>query len=128
MELDDLQIEEEEQQQQKEKTAFAEVEEEDINKWNQVVNSDGTVTRQKIQYGCIYRSVNQTMSLFIEPQDILKQMKPSEFNDYELFPNNEQMMESLPTSSPFSSYFDEKQQQQQTDSSLHLVIKNHFYL
>ncbi len=96
----------------------------DLNKYNQVVEKDGSVSRKKLQYGCIYRSVNQTMSLFIEPNDILKQMDPEEYDEYILFPN-----EDLESS---FSYFDENMivngLNTELVESLHLVIKNRFYL
>ena len=46
------------------------------------------MTRKKLDYG-IYRSINQTLSLFIEPNDILKQMDASEYDEYNLFPSDD---------------------------------------
>jgi len=54
--------------------------------FNQVIEKDGSVVRKTLDSG-IYRSVNQTLSLFIEPQDILKRMEASEFDEYLLFPH-----------------------------------------
>lgn len=50
----------------------------------QVIDEDGTVLRKQLNSG-IYKSVNQTMSLFIEPHDVLKRV--DEFDEYSLFPN-----------------------------------------
>jgi hypothetical protein len=61
-------------------------------KFNQVLESDGTVLRKKLNSG-IYKSVNETASLFIEPHDVLKRMEMNEFDEYSLFPhghNNEE--------------------------------------
>lgn len=55
-------------------------------RYNQVIEKDGTMVRKKLEYG-IYRSINQTLSLFIEPNDILKHMDTSEYEEYNLFPN-----------------------------------------
>ena len=51
-----------------------------------MIEKDGSVVRKTLDSG-IYRSVNQTLSLFIEPQDILKRMEASEFDEYLLFPH-----------------------------------------
>jgi hypothetical protein len=59
----------------------------ELNRYNQVIEKDGTMVRKKLEYG-IYRSINQTLSLFIEPNDILKQMDASEYEEYNLFPND----------------------------------------
>jgi len=53
---------------------------------NQVIEKDGSILRKKLEFG-IYRSINQTLSLFIEPQDILKKIDCDEYNEYLLFPN-----------------------------------------
>ena len=58
----------------------------ELSRYNQVMEKDGTVVRKKLEYG-IYKSVNQTLSLFIEPNDVLKQLEPSEYDEYVLFPN-----------------------------------------
>jgi hypothetical protein len=50
------------------------------------MEKDGSIVRKKLDYG-IYKSVNQTLSLFIEPHDVLKQLEPSEYDEYVLFPN-----------------------------------------
>jgi len=102
----------------------------DLNRYSQVMEKDGTMAKKKLKYGCIYRSINQTMSLFIEPNDILKQMDSDEYDEYVLFPNDE-----IESSSP---YFDDNLNTPCIDSnittssecleSFHLVIKNHFYL
>lgn len=77
---------------------------EETNRFNQVVDKDGSIMRKKLESG-IYKSINQTLSLFIEPHDILKQMEQDEFDEYSLFPNDiEQTIDSI------------------------LVIKNHLYL
>jgi len=78
--------------------------EEESNRYNQVIDKDGTVIRKKLENGT-YKSINQTLSLFIEPHDILKQIDQDEYDEYSLFP---------------SEY------EQTVDS--YLVIKNHFYL
>lgn len=74
-------------------------------RYNQVVEKDGSIIRKKLDSG-IYKSINQTLSLFIEPHDILKQIDTEEFDEYSLFPNEsiEQTLDSI------------------------LVIKNHLYL
>jgi hypothetical protein len=56
------------------------------NNYNQVIEKDGTMSRRKLDCG-IYCSINQTLSLFIEPNDILKQMDSTEYEEYSLFPN-----------------------------------------
>ena len=58
---------------------------EPLTKYNQVLEEDGTVARKKLNSG-IYKSVNETLSLFIEPHDILKKMQMDEFDEYSLFP------------------------------------------
>jgi hypothetical protein len=56
---------------------------------NQVQNTtSSSKSAAKLDLG-IYRSINQTLSLFIQPQDVLKQMDASEFDEYNLFPNEE---------------------------------------
>jgi len=95
------------------------------NKYIQVMEKDGSMARKKLNYGCIYRSINQTMSLFIEPHDVLKQMDSDEYDEYILFPN-----EDIETS--YSNYIDENLLVNGSNTelveSLQLVIKNHFYL
>lgn len=54
--------------------------------YTQVVDNDGSVARKKLTSG-IYKSMNQTLSLFIEPNDVLKPMSADEYNEYVLFPN-----------------------------------------
>lgn len=54
--------------------------------YNQVVEDDGSVARKKLSAG-IYKCMNQTLSLFIEPNDVLKPMSSEEYNEYVLFPN-----------------------------------------
>lgn len=54
--------------------------------FNQVMDKDGTILRKKLDFG-IYRSINQTLSLFIEPQDVLKKVEADEYEEYSLFPN-----------------------------------------
>lgn len=54
--------------------------------YNQVIEEDGSVARKKLSAG-IYKSMNQTLSLFIEPNDVLKPMDADEFNEYVLFPS-----------------------------------------
>lgn len=54
--------------------------------FNQVMEKDGSIMRKKLDYG-IYRSVNKTLSLFIEPHDVLKKVDADEFEEYSLFPN-----------------------------------------
>lgn len=98
----------------------------DLNRYNQVVEKDGSVARKKLKYGCIYRSINQTMSLFIESSDILKQMDEDEYDEYVLFPN-----EDLDSINSYS-FIDENLMLNVSNTelveSLQLVIKNHFYL
>jgi len=60
----------------------------ELNRFNQVIDKEGNMTRKKLDYG-IYRSINQTLSLFIEPNDILKQMDASEYDEYNLFPSDD---------------------------------------
>lgn len=55
--------------------------------FNQVMDKDGSVTRKKLENGIIYKSVNSTFSLYIEPHDILKQVDTDEFDEYSLFPS-----------------------------------------
>lgn len=62
----------------------------DIIRYNNVVEKDGTIIRKKLNMG-IYKSMNQTLSLFIEPHDVLKQMDLDEFNEYTLFPTSNQL-------------------------------------
>lgn len=63
-------------------------------KYNQIIEKDGTLVRKKLEYG-IYRSINHTFSLFIEPQDILKKLDSDEYDEYVLFPNGiDNMLES----------------------------------
>ena len=54
--------------------------------FNQIMEKDGTILRKKLDFG-IYRSINQTLSLFIEPQDVLKKVEADEYEEYSLFPN-----------------------------------------
>lgn len=61
--------------------------------FNQVMEKDGSILRKKLDYG-IYRSVNQTLSLFIEPQDVLKKVDDDEYEEYSLFPNGMESVES----------------------------------
>jgi RNA recognition motif-containing protein len=60
---------------------------------NQVMDKEGQVLRKKLDYG-IYRSVNQTMSLFIEPQDVLKKVDVNDYEEYSLFPHGMESVES----------------------------------
>jgi len=62
-------------------------------KYNQIIEKDGSLARKKLEYG-IYRSINQTFSLFIEPQDILKKLDSDEYDEYVLFPNGIDMIDS----------------------------------
>jgi len=62
-------------------------------KFNQIIEKDGSLARKKLEYG-IYRSINHTFSLFIEPQDILKKLDSDEYEEYVLFPNGIDMIES----------------------------------
>ena len=64
-----------------------------IDKYIQILENDGTVARKKLDYG-IYCSVNETRTLFIEPNDILKQMKNDEYEEYNLFPSRPDTTES----------------------------------
>lgn len=75
---------------------FDEATNEQTGRYNQVIEKDGSMVRKKLEYG-IYRSINQTLSLFIEPQDILKQMDTNEYEEYNLFPtcNNDQSLGSF---------------------------------
>lgn len=61
--------------------------------FNQVMEKDGSILKKKLDYG-IYRSINQTLSLFIEPQDVLKKVESDEYEEYVLFPNGLDTMES----------------------------------
>lgn len=67
--------------------------EQDAKMFNQVMDKDGSILRKKLDYG-IYRSINQTFSLFIEPQDVLKKIGADEYIEYSLFPNGLDSMES----------------------------------
>lgn len=67
--------------------------EQDAKMFNQVLEKDGSILRKKLDYG-IYRSINQTFSLFIEPQDVLKKIDTEEYIEYSLFPNGIDSMES----------------------------------
>lgn len=62
-------------------------------KFNQTIEKDGSLVRKKLDYG-IYRSINHTFSLFIEPQDILKKLDSDEYDEYVLFPNGIDTIES----------------------------------
>lgn len=66
----------------------------ELNRYNQVIDKEGNMARKKLDYG-IYRSINQTLSLFIEPNDILKQMDASEYDEYNLFPNEDMTSAAL---------------------------------
>jgi hypothetical protein len=66
----------------------------ELNRFNQVIDKEGNMARKKLEYG-IYRSINQTLSLFIEPSDILKQMDASEYDEYNLFPNEDMTSAAL---------------------------------
>jgi len=66
----------------------------EINRYNQVIEKDGTLMRKKLEHG-IYCSVNRTFSLFIEPHDVLKYLEPDEFREYSLFPSEIQTAEML---------------------------------
>ena len=66
----------------------------ELNRFNQVIDKEGNMARKKLEYG-IYRSINQTLSLFIEPNDILKQMDASEYDEYNLFPNEDMASAAL---------------------------------
>ncbi len=61
--------------------------------FNQVMEKDGSILRKKLDYG-IYRSVNHTLSLFIEPEDVLKKVDIDEYEEYSLFPNGMESVES----------------------------------
>jgi RNA recognition motif-containing protein len=61
--------------------------------FNQVMDKDGTILRKKLDFG-IYRSINKTLSLFIEPQDVLKKIDTEEYEEYSLFPNGFESVES----------------------------------
>lgn len=62
-------------------------------KFIQTIEKDGSLVRKKLDYG-IYRSINHTFSLFIEPQDILKKLDSDEYDEYVLFPNGIDTIES----------------------------------
>lgn len=62
-------------------------------KYNQLIEKDGTLVRKKLDFG-VYRSINHTFSLFIEPQDILKKLDSDEYEEYVLFPNGIDMIDS----------------------------------
>lgn len=55
--------------------------------FNQVMEKDGSIIRKKLDNG-IYKSVNATYSLYIEPHDVLKQVDMDEFDQYSLFPTD----------------------------------------
>ena len=67
--------------------------EQDAKMFNQVMEKDGSILRKKLDYG-IYRCINQTFSLFIEPQDVLKKIDTEEYIEYSLFPNGLDSIES----------------------------------
>ena len=60
---------------------------------NQFIEKYGTLVRKKLDFG-VYRSINHTFSLFIEPQDILKKLDSDEYEEYVLFPNGIDMIDS----------------------------------
>ena len=62
--------------------------------FNQVMDKDGSVSRKKLEYG-IYKSVNSTLSLFIEPNDVLKQVDADEIYEYSLFPTDTTVDQTL---------------------------------
>ena len=78
-------------------------------KYNQVMEENGTVLRKKLNSG-IYKSVNQTLSLFIEPHDILKRMDMSEFNEYSLFPTTSTNVQC-----------------ESVETDVDVLLKKHFY-
>lgn len=55
--------------------------------YNQVMEKDGSIIRKRLENG-IYKSVNATHSLYIEPNDVLKQVEIDEFDEYSLFPSD----------------------------------------
>lgn len=61
--------------------------------FNQVMEKDGTILRKKLDYG-IYRSINKTLSLFIEPHDVLKKVDTDDYEEYSLFPNGIEHVDS----------------------------------
>ena len=64
-----------------------ECDEQQANYFNQVMEKDGSISRKKLENG-IYKSVNATQSLYIEPHDVLKQVSMDEFDEYSLFPSD----------------------------------------
>jgi len=67
--------------------------EEHSKNFNQVIEKDGTILRKKLEFG-IYRSINNTFSLFIEPQDVLKKVDTDDYDEYILFPNGTENIDS----------------------------------
>jgi len=101
----------------------------EINRYIQVVDEDGSIAKKKLHYGCIYRSINQTMSLFIEPNDILKLMNADEYNEYILFPNEDAeniKFDDLDCDS--KNGIVNHSSNSELIESIELVIKNHYYL
>jgi len=90
-EIDTLSVEQQQQQQQCQECAIGENGAK--SKYNQLIEKDGTLVRKKLDFG-VYRSINQTFSLFIEPQDILKKLDSDEYEEYVLFPNGMDMIDS----------------------------------
>jgi hypothetical protein len=86
-----------------------------LSSYNQIMEKDGTIVRRKCDIGKIYRSVNQTNSLFIEPNDILKQIEDGDYTEYCLFPHGETLDDIA--SSIFSA----------SAATYQNMIKEHFY-
>ncbi len=100
----------------------------EINRYIQVVDQDGSIARKKLRYGCIYRSINQTMSLFIEPNDILKLMNSDEYNEYILFPNEDAENQKYNPDNASKNVMVNHSPNSELIESIELVIKNHYYL
>jgi len=100
----------------------------EINRYIQVVDQDGSIARKKLHYGCIYRSINQTMSLFIEPNDILKLMNTDEYNEYILFPNEDVEKINYNLDCDCKSAIVDHSSNSELIESIELVIKNNYYL
>jgi RNA recognition motif-containing protein len=80
-----------EQQQQKPEVQMYEA----LIKHSQVMDKDGCVKRMQLNPGCVYTSVNESHSLFIEPNDVLKKLEVDEVEEYNLFSPSRKQSQNL---------------------------------
>lgn len=64
-------------------------------KHSQVMDKDGCVKRMQLNPGCVYTSVNESHSLFIEPNDVLKKLEIDEVEEYNLFSPSRKQSQNL---------------------------------